>query len=312
MGDKPMHEFKLHGAALATALAIGAIHGVTPAAAQDWGVQANSGIGDIAPGGGQNNFTFDFAGGAGVPIAETSIDDSGTPDAFGNGPHDRGTTRGFAGLTFAGNRPNPMKAEAILTGNRSGRLDFDGRAVEAIANSSVFVSDRFQYTGSSATVLSVTYTLEGEVRDPAGDNVANPLTGIWAEVAVFADTPDYVFFDAVGTLRFEFGAQLKGTGGNPAWDPASLVIDEDTGGAVATRNATLEFDVTPGETFWVWQTLTARAAFDTRLADAFSTLTGEFSEPGNVVSVSAIPLPASWMLALPALALAAGLRRRHT
>jgi hypothetical protein len=53
--------------------------------------------------------------------------------------------------------------------------------------------------------------------------------------------------------------------------------------------------------------LGASAAFDTRLADAFSTLTSAFSQPQFVRSLS-VPEPTGVLLLGLA---AAGLRRRH-
>ncbi len=272
-----------------------------------WGVQGDSSIGDIRSGGGQSNFTFDSAGGPGIPVAEVMIDDSVTPDFFGNGPWNRGSTHGFAGLNFAANTPPALKAEVILTGNRSSDFRFGSLPAGAVAFAGMFASDIFQYTGPAATTLSITYALEGVVSDPAGHVVANPLTFVAANVAVFADTPNYRFVEDVGTLVSELGATLKQHNGVDAVDLATLTIDNDTGGAVATVQTTLMFDVAPGETFYVWQTLGASAAFDTRLADAFSTLTSAFSQPQFVRSLS-VPEPTGVLLLGLA---AAGLRRRH-
>jgi len=272
----------------------------SPAFAQLWGVQGNSSIGDIRSGGGQTNFTFDAAGGPGIPIAEVMIDDAVTLDAFGNGPWDRGTTEGFAGLAFAANRPPALKAEAILTGNRSQDFRFGSFPAGAVATTGMFASDLFQYTGPTPTTLSLTYTLEGIVSDPGSSptnpSIADSLTSLHSNVAVFADTPNYGFVQDIGTLVFELGATLKQTGGVDAEDRFTLDIDNDTGGLVESRQTTLSCDVVPGETWYVHQTLTASAAFGTRLADAFSTLTAEFDQPQFVRSLSNIPEPSSLLL----------------
>lgn len=280
--------------AAVAAAAVPLVSGTAAAQTPNWGAQAISTIGDIRVGGGQSNFTFDAAGGAGIPVADTEIDDAVTLDASGNGPWDRGDTRGFTGLTFAGNQVNPMRAEANLSGNRSNEFRFGSFPAGAIADSGVFVSDLFQYTGPSATTLALTYTLDGVLADPPTDLTANALTVIAADVAVFADTPDYDFVGDIGTLVFELGATLKGSGGVEAVDQSTLVIDDDTAGQSVQRTTTLRFDVVPGETFYVWQTLTAQAAFGTRSADAFSTLRGTFDQPEHVRSL--VPEPGSWLL----------------
>jgi len=267
----------------------------SPTAAQHWGVRGSTSIGDIRTGGGQSNFTFDSAGGPAIPFAEVMVDDSVTPDFFGNGPWNRGTSHGVARLQFAANMPPSLKAEAILTGNRSSDFRFGSLPAGAVAFAGVFASDIFQYTGPAATALSIAYTLEGVVSDPAGDAVANPLTFVAASVAVFADTPNYQFVEDVGTLVSELGATLKQHNGVDAVDLATLTIENDTGGGAAMVQTALMFDVAPGETFYVWQRMAASAAFGTRLADSFSTLTSEFNQPQFVRSLS-VPEPTGVLL----------------
>lgn len=294
------------GCCVAVALAMAGI--VSTAQAQKWGTEGSSSLGDIRTTGGQSNFIFDFDGGVGVPISEVLIDDSITLDSKGTGPWDRGETHAFTGLTFAGNQPNPMKAEAILTGNKSPHFEFGSFPAGATALAGVFASDLFRYTGANPTTLTLSYSLHGVVSDPTGNSIANSLTGIFAQVAVFADTPNYDFVSHVPTLVFELGATLKQHSGNDAFDSTSLIINNDTNGLSEIRNATLMFDVVPGETFYVWQTLNAQAAFGTRSADAFSTLTGAFDQPQFVTSLS-IPEPAS--LALLVLGSLVMLRHRN-
>ncbi len=267
------------------------------ARAQQWGARSTSTISDIHAGGGQTNPTFDIVGGAGIPAASSSIDDAVTLDSKNTGPWGRGTTEGATALTFGGNQPNPMAAGAFLTGNRSPHERLGVPPAGAVASTSVFVSDLFQYTGTTPTTLTLTYQMEGMLDDPAGDTVANGLTRIYAEVAVFADTPDYVFFPDTATLLLELMASLKQSGGVDAIDRTALLIEDDTGGATAVRQTTLAFDVTPGETFYVWQAMLARAALGTRSADALSTLTASFSEPDLVTSLS-LPEPGTLTMLL--------------
>ncbi|QDU55972.1 hypothetical protein [Aeoliella mucimassa] len=269
-----------------------------------WGTQTFSSVGDIFAGGGQTNFTFDTAGGAGIPIAESLLDDSVTTDFAGRGPWDRAYARSFTGLPFTRNVIAPMRAEARLTGNRS-NVAFAGELpAGAVAWSSAFVSDQFQYTGSQATTLSLTFELEGIVDDPVGTNgsIANALTNIHASAAVFEDTPNYEFFDGIGTLLSELGATVLSHNNAPAYDLDTLLIENDTAGAKAMRTTTIDFDVVPGQTFYVWQTLRAEAAYGTRVADAFSTLTAEFSQPDLVERVGfVVPEPSGLLLVMPLL-----------
>ncbi|MEQ9459794.1 MAG: PEP-CTERM sorting domain-containing protein [Phycisphaeraceae bacterium] len=295
---------------LTCALALSLSFILAPASlAQEWGAQSTSGIGDIRSTGGQSNFTFDSAGGAGIPIADTELNDAVSTDFSGNGPWDRGLARGFTGLTFAGNQPNPMRSESTLTGNLSQEFKFGSFPAGAVASNGVFVSDIFLYTGNQPGTITLNYSLEGTLVDSGGfSGIADPLTFIRAQVAVFADTPQYRFLDDVPTLTLEEGATLKQDSlGNDAYDQDALFINNDTGGVKVTQTTSLTFDVVPGETFYVWQTLRTSAAFGTRSADAWGTLTGSFDQPGLVTSLSA-PEPAS--AALLALGGLLSLRRR--
>lgn len=273
--------------------------GVAMGQTAKWGARSISSLGDIRSGGGQTNFTQDYGGGAGIPIAESGVDDSVTPDAFTGEIWDRGMTRGFTGLTFAGNQPNPMRAEAVLTGSRSGDFRFGSFPAGASAWTGVFVSDLFVYTGSAPTTLSLSYQLDGLLADTgAYSTIADPLTRIHAQVAVFEDTPSYMFMDGIGTLLSEVGATLLETGGVPAMDLDTLLIDSDTNGQRVTRSTSVSFDVVPGQTFYVWQTLRASAAFGEREADAWGTLTASFDQPESVSSLSNVPEPSTVLLML--------------
>ena len=76
-----------------------------------------------------------------------------------------------------------------------------------------------------------------------------------------------------------------------ASDLTTLQILDDTGGAMASRTATLSFSVTPGETFYVWERLDTSARLDARYADAFNTMTAAFDHPELVVAVNNVPEP---------------------
>lgn len=276
-----------------------------------WGTQAFGSVGDIRSGGGQNNHTNSVDGGAGVWISEVIIDDSVTPDFEGTGPWDRGNTHAFTGLAFGANTPPALKSEAILTGNRSPHFRFGELPAGAVAWAGAFASDLFQYTGSAPATLSWTVQLEGVLNDPPGGNAnADPLTYIAGQVAVFADTPNYTFLDDIATLTLELGATLEEHNGSGAFDTQSLFIDADTGGQIATRQTTLMFDVNPGDTFYIWQTLRTSAAYGTRSADAFSTMSGSFDRPDLVTSLST-PEPSAALLVLCGLTTALSRSTRH-
>ena len=272
---------KFWGSALAAMVFL-----VSPAGAVEWGVQATASVSDILQGGGQTNPSIVARGGAGIPFADALIDDSSSPvPGPGTGPHNRGIAHGFAGLQFAANTPAALRAEGILTGNTSGVPHLGQFPNGAVVDASSFASDIFQYTGSTPTTLSISFTLEGIVSENPVDPTG--ITGLYARMAVLADTPNYQFLPFLDTLVFELGATLI--------DTESMQITEDTAGGLAMRTATLDVFVNPGDTFYVWQKLNVAAVRGTRFADAFNTLTSTFSEPQNVRSLSA-PEPASLVL----------------
>lgn len=271
-----------------------------------WGAQADSSLGDIRASGGQSNFTFDSDGGQGDTSASVMIDDAVTTDSTGQGPWDRGDTSGLVVINPATGNPAVHKNEAYLTGNTANVFNFGSFPNGATDFSGTFSSELFEYTGDSPTTLSITFLLEGVVDDPvSGTTSDNTLTGLFAQVAVF--TPDnYDFFSDLGTLIGEFGAVLESSGGDDAVDNSTLTIDDDTGGLVEQRMVTLDFDVEPGDEFYVWQTMVARAQRGSRSADGFSSLTSSFGPSSEVENLS--PEPAS--LALLGLGAVALIRRR--
>ena len=208
-------------------------------------------------------------------------------------------SRSFTGLPFTRNVIAPMRAQSILTGNRSTQSFLGDLPAGAVATADAFISDQFQYTGSQAMTMSLTWNMEGIVDDPVGigSEVANGLTQIRAAAAIFEDTPQYRFLDDVPTLVAELGATLKQSNGVDAVDLfQTLLIEDDTNGQIAQRSLTLNFDVNPGETFYIWQNLRTSAAFGTRQADAFGTMTGEFSHPELVSRIGIVPEPGSLMV----------------
>jgi PEP-CTERM motif len=258
---------------------------VSPAVAAEWGTWTTASIADVFVGNGQRNSRSVGVGGASIPVATVTLDDSVSENP-GVAPFDRGIAQAFTGLRFGANRPPNLKAEGFLTGNSSGVPHNGQTPIGAAVDASAFASDLFRYTGSMPTTLSINFSLEGIVSE-------NPLdltesTGIFAQVAVLADTPNYQFDPFLGNLVFEQGATLLGS--------ELLEIKEDTAGALASRLATLSFNVNPGDTFYVWQKLNISAVRNTRFADAFHTLSSKFSEPEHVRSLSGIPEPATVML----------------
>jgi hypothetical protein len=197
----------------------------------------------------------------------------------------RGNARSFAGLRFGANTPAALRAEGFLTGQSSGEPFLGQFPNGAVVDVSAFASDLFLYTGATPTTLTITFTLEGQVGSTPADDTGR--TGIFATVAVLADTPNYVFNPFLSTLVAEQGAELL--------DMDEMDILGDTAGALAMRTAALSFAVNPGDTFYVWQKLNISAVRGTRFADAFDTLTSTFSQPENVLSLS-VPEPASFML----------------
>ena len=258
----------------------------SPTFAQEWGVQTTASVTDIYPGNGQRNTTSVFSGRAGIPFADAFVDDFSFPQLPPGTPrYNRGRAHAFAGLQFAANSPPALRAEAFLTGNVSDEPFLGQFPNGAVVDASAFASDLFQYTGTASTTLSLSYTLEGIVSETPDD--ITEITGIYARMAVLADTPNYRFLPFLDTLVFEQGATLL--------DSERLEITQDTDGVMASQTATLSFNVNPGDTFYVWQKLNVAAVRGTRFADAFNTLTSTFSEPQNVRSLSA-PEPASLVL----------------
>ena len=262
-----------------------------PVEIPQWGANTlDIGIGDNNNGSAARfNTTFvGYGFGPGFLVASDEVDDSTTLDTNSLGPWDRGLARSYVEIDPSTGNPAVHKNEAILTGNSS------NIANQAAGYAETFSSELFQYTGATPTTLSLTFVLEGILKDPVtGDSsYENSNTQIGADVAVFV--PDgFEYFEDLGTLIFEFGATLESSGGNDAVDSSTLLIDDDTNGLLEQRQTTLLFDVNPGDAFYVVQTMYVEAVGDDRVADGYNSLTSFFNNP-NVVNVS--PEPASLML----------------
>lgn len=281
----------------------GTARGVTPL----WGTSTSASISDLRASGGQSNSTVLFNGNEGQPLSAVDVDDLVLPDAFGDGPWNRGRARSFAGLNFTQNAPPVLSAEARLTGNTSNRFEFGSFPVGATAFAQSFASDIFQYTGSQPTTLGLTYNLDADVSNDPTD--VSGQTYAYAQIGVFSDV-DYAFYPDLDTLIFEFGAHPLQHNGVDAIDSSSMLITHDTGGLVETRTATVQFDVVPGQVFYVFAKMGAGAAGDARHADAYNTLSGAFSDPGSVVSLS-VPAPGPGSLLGLCVAACSRRRRRH-
>ena len=262
------------------------------AAAQPlWGTQTIASINDLRASGGQSNSTVDYHGGSGRFVSAVDINDTVRPDAFGDGPWNRGRSRAFAGLNFTPNAPPVLSAEARLTGNHSDRFEFGSLPIGATGSAQAFASDIFQYTGTQPATLGLTYNLDAEIRNSPTDNTGQ--TYAYAQIAVFSPT-NYVFLPSLDTLIFELGAQPLQHNGINAVD-TSMLLTSDTGGTTATRTVTVQFDVIPGQIFYVFAKMGASAAGGNRYADAYNTLSGAFSDPASVVSLS-VPAPAGGLI----------------
>lgn len=233
------------------------------------GARTIASINDVTASSGENNPSTIIRGGEHQPFAFSDINDL------------RGIAEASATLQISINQAPILRGRSVLSGGHT----MLPNVVGAHAFTESFASDLFQYTGATAGTLQLTFSLEGLVSDLPADS----QTFIKARVAVF-NIPNYEFTSSFDTLAFELGAVPK------AYDLTTLQILNDTGGALDSRTTTLSFNVNPGETFYLWETLETSARRDTRFADAFSTLTSEFDHPELVMSASNVPEPGSLLL----------------
>lgn len=204
---------------------------------------------------------------------------SGMTDSYATFEDNRGSAQASAALQAAGIMP-VLKAEGYLKGAGNNGASGGGLAAEL-----------YTYTGAATATLEINAALSGEVYDPEGRG-----SQVRARIYIF-EAPNFVFCQDPGTIIYEYGAAEK----------ASFELFLEEGDTLVQGSAT--FDVQPGETFVLWADLGAEAEWGTAYADAFSTLSLDFTDPTGLVALS--PEPASLALMLGGLAAARFVRRRR-
>ena len=163
----------------------------------------------------------------------------------------------------------------------------------------------YRYLGGTGTV-SVTVDLTGAIENP-GDSTN---TGLAVAVALF--TPGSGFsleepVDIYGPLGPSLILALD------LYEAlASVELEHHaSNAALADLGHVLTINgLAADDTFYLFASIIASADGDTRFADAFSTVSLQFSEGGDALEVAAVPLPAGVCLFGPALAGLLVLRRR--
>ena len=215
-------------------------------------------------------------GGVGSLFAATDISDS------------RGDAAAEVTLDASSGLSMPvLKAEAYVTGPTI------AGGVQSSAFGTAFGVEGYTYQGAGPKTFNLDVDLTGQVIDPTP---ADGDTDIRADIYIFAEQ-NFEFFSDLGTLIFEAGAQ----------EITSTTLTLTAGQTLAQD--TLTFQLAPGESIYLWALLSADAERDLSSADAFSTVTTSFQDPGGLTSASGgVPEPS--LLGLLALGIAAGLRRR--
>lgn len=224
------------------------------------------------------DFALDSDGGVAVESAYSDIADA------------RGNAKASAELLAGGGITPTLKAEAYHTSEPS----LDG------AYGSAFAIEAYQYNGLATLDLTLTGTLTGDLYKPSGSDDA---TGISAQIYIFKERNFYYCGD-IGTLLGEYLAVSKGD--------FSLGINETVTGGVDADSMT--FTVDPGEIFYLWAELNTYGLWDNAYADAFSTLTLDFDQDGDLQAHAlgnpAVPIPSAILMIGPALLALIGLRRK--
>jgi len=160
-----------------------------------------------------------------------------------------------------------------------------------------FAIEGYTYSGTGAQTFNLSASLTGDINNPyAGD----PLNGtaLRADIYIF-NAENFVWCTDPGTLLYEYGATTKA-------DPIEFSADE-TGHVSLTDSRS--FSVEPGETFYLWAMLEAKAQWAPSYADAFSTLDLQFDSTEGLTPAS-VPVPGSVILLGSGLIGLIGLRRR--
>ena len=276
-----------------------------------WGTNAYASISDILLGGGDLNETLDGSRdpfvGALNSSSQALVDDAVTLDSFGNGPWDRGVAESSATLGFATNEIPELKAKVVLTGNTATQPS-SVTGARGFARASAV--ELFQYTGPTASTLTLTLTLEGTVQE----HFDGSTTGLFGSLGVFEENDDFTYANDEGTI-FEFDGDYKqdvtpgGSGGRAL---LNLSIPLDTNGIEETVTGDVTISVVPDEVFYVFTGLSARADDEDNFADAFGTLKATFDDPSVVVIHNVvIPEPTAGLLwGVGSLLIVAAKRRR--
>lgn len=156
------------------------------------------------------------------------------------------------------------------------------------ASSSVFGAQRYTYNGDSTQTIVLNFELDAIITQGTG----SPDSTASAQVIAYRDGGQFI--TEFGTLRFESGIT------EIDFDSAFL---NATGAAVGQ----LEFEVEPGDVFWIAAGLSTNAERG-GISDAENTFTASFVDATGLTA-SAVPEPASAaLITLGSLAL---LRRRR-
>ncbi|MCP4041563.1 MAG: hypothetical protein GY731_06345 [Gammaproteobacteria bacterium] len=203
-------------------------------------------------------------GGAGVLSTTQTLTDTDTGGA--------GTL--FAEATILGGLSTPLLRASAASNSET------YATIQAVAAQGYDV-----VSGGSGQVIDFTVTLTGSVTNPGGD-----ATGLAATVGVVKVTD-------LGDFLLEQTLLLA------LFDPTAVSLEQTASGSVGlTETASITVD--EGEQFYMWALLGASAGGDGADAASLSTLSIEF-EPGaeSVLAAAAVPLPASAILLMSALAL---------
>lgn len=219
----------------------------------------------------------DHDGGQGFTASESSISD------------DRGEAQANSTLGLA----PVLKAKAYHTDD-----GLNG------ARGTAWAIEGYTYTGSSTQNLSLAVDLTGSIYNPLDNKT-------WLLAAVYVcNAANFVYCTDLGKLFLEYEATLiNGKFGEAGASGLYLGFNETVTNGSDSGN--IDFDVDPGQQFYVWAYLHAQAEYDQSLADAYSTLTLEFDTTTNLTAQSTVPIPgAVWLLGSGLLGLVAVRRKR--